>query len=287
MAQSRHQASLAAGRPINWLEAVNSQVALAPISMDNLRGLGNKPSPMDEPSIPGPYKLATAPSLPAVFAQRGKAAGAVTRGYRGAMGKVEKLFRWINQSAYLVSVPFLVLLLLGMFIGSNSLMGLGATAVIVLNIGRIVAGVANLAVIPFRESPIQGIFFLIPPITFFYMYQNWHKVHQPVKRIVGPILTIALVAAAFVAEPWIRGEGKAKGSIKNQVKSGVGSLKKEMQGQIGKVPNLNMDDLKALQNKAEGAIKSLNAEDTLKAIEGRLQDAGKSIENQGASAKQR
>ena len=61
VAPSRPQPSLAAGRPINWLEAVNSQVALAPISMDNLRGLGNKLSPMDEPSIPGPYKLASAP----------------------------------------------------------------------------------------------------------------------------------------------------------------------------------------------------------------------------------
>ena len=287
IAPSRNQPSQAAGRPINWLEAVNSQVALAPISMDGLRGLGKRPSPMDEPSIPGPYKLATAPSLPALHYAGGKSAGAVTRGYRQAMGHVQKLFRWLNQGAYLVSVPFLMLLLLGLIVGNTSLMSLGATAVIALSIGRIVAGVANLAVIPFRESPIQGIFFLIPPITFFYIYQNWHKVRGPVKRIVGPILTIALVAAAFVAEPWIRGEGKAKGSIQDQVKSGVGSLKKEMRGQIGKVPNLDVDDLKALQNKAESTLKSLNAEDALKAVEGRLQDVGKSIESQGASAKPR
>ena len=101
-------------------------------------------------------------------------------------------------------------LLLGLATGSHSLMVLGATAVIVLNIGRIVAGVANLVVIPFRESPIQGVLFLIPPITFFYMYQNWHKVHRPVKRIVGPILTIAMVAAAFVAEPWIGAKARRK-----------------------------------------------------------------------------
>ncbi len=287
VAPARPQPSQAAGRPINWLEAVNSQVALAPISMNGLRGLGNRPSPMDEASIPGPYKLATARSIPALNYAGGKPAGAVTRGYRQGMGKVQKLFRWINQSAYLVSVPFLMLLLLGLFVGSTSLMSLGATAVIALSIGRIVAGVANLVVIPFRESPIQGIFFLIPPITFFYIYQNWHKVQGPVKRIVGPILTIALVAAAFVAEPWFRGEGKAKGSIQDQVKSGVGSLKKGMGEQIGKVPNLELKDLKGLQNKAESALKSLNAGDALKSVEGRLQDAAKSIENQGASAKPR
>jgi hypothetical protein len=182
------------------------------------------------------------------------------------MGEVQKLFRRINQSAYLVSVPFLMCLLLGLAVGSKSLMALGATAVIALNIGRIAAGVANLVVIPFRESPIQGILFLIPPITFLYMYQNWHKVHLPVKRIVGPILTIALVVAAFVAEPWIRGEGKSKGSIQDQVKSGIGTLKEGMQEELGKVPNLNVDDLKSLENRAT---------DDLKSIEERIGDSSK------------
>ena len=36
---SRPQPSFAAGRPLNWLEAVNSQVALAPITMDGMPGL--------------------------------------------------------------------------------------------------------------------------------------------------------------------------------------------------------------------------------------------------------
>jgi hypothetical protein len=203
------------------------------------------------------------------------------------MGKVQKLFRWLNQSAYLVSVPFLMLLLLGMVVGSNSLMGLGATGAILLNIGRIVAGVANLAVIPFRESPIQGILFLIPPITFFYMYQNWYKMKNPVKRIVGPIVTLALVGAAFLVEPALRSARTTEGSLEERVKAGVSTLKKEARGQIGKVQNLDVDDLKALQNKAEGALKSLNAGGAVKAIEGRLQDAKKSIQNPGDSDKKR
>jgi len=256
-APSRPQPSLAAGRPINWLEAVNSQVALAPISMDNLRGLGNRPSSMDEPSIPGPYKLATAPSLPALEAIGGKPAGAVTRGYRHGMGKVQKLFRWLNESAYLVSVPFLMYLLLGLAVGNHSLMVLGATAVVVLNIGRIVAGVANLVVIPFRESPIQGVLFLIPPLTFIYMAQHWHKTERPVKRILGPILTIGMVAMAFMVEPWLKGEGKSKGSIQDQGKAGVRSLEKGIAKQIGEVPNLKMDGLNSLEQKAANALKSI------------------------------
>ena len=41
--------------------------------------------------------------------------------------------------------------------------------VVLLNIGRLVAGLANLVVIPFREGIAQGVFFLIPPFTFFYL----------------------------------------------------------------------------------------------------------------------
>jgi len=272
---TRPQPSLAAGRPINWLEAVNSQVALAPISMDNLRGLGNRPSPMDEPSIPGPYKLASAPSLPALEAIGGKPAGAVTRGYRQGMGKFQKLFRWINESAYFVSVPFLMCLLLGLVVQNHALMVLGATAVVVLNIGRIVAGVANLVVIPFRESPIQGVLFLIPPLTFFYMAQNWHKMQRPVKRVVGPILTIGMVALAFMAEPWLKGEGKSKGSIQDQAKAGVRALKEGMKEKMGKIPNLNIDGLNTLEQKASAAFKSLNAGDALKSIEEHVKNPGK------------
>jgi hypothetical protein len=275
MAPSRPLPSLAAGRPINWLEAVNSQVALAPISMDNFRGLGNKPTPMDEPSIPGPYKLATAPSLPALDVIGGKPAGALTRGYRQGMGKFQKLFRWLNESAYLVSVPFLMCLLLGLAVGNHSLMVLGATAVVVLNIGRIVAGVANLVVIPFRQSPIQGVPFLIPPLTFIHMAQHWHKMERPVKRIVGPILTIVLVALAFMAEPWMKGQGKSKGSIQDQIKASARSLKKGIGKQVGEVPNLNLDGLNSLERKAADALKEINAGDALKSIEEHVKDPGK------------
>ncbi len=166
-AAARSRPSIAAARPVNWRDVVVSQVALAPISSDNLRAIRPKPSPFDDPVGPaGPYKLATAPSLPALDSHGGRAAGALTRGYRQGLGKVEKIFRWINQSAYLVSVPFLMCLLAGLALGNHSLMVLGATVVIALNIGRVVAGIGNLAAIAFRESPMQGVLFLIPPVTF-------------------------------------------------------------------------------------------------------------------------
>jgi hypothetical protein len=226
---------LAAGRPIKWLEAViTSQVALAPISLEGMRGLQRKPVVADEPSIPGPYQMMSFPSLPAFGANRGRPAGAVTRGYKQGMGKFEKLFRWLNESAYLVSVPFLICMLLGLAVKSHSLMVLGATVVVLLNVTRIVTGVANLVTIPFKDSPIQGVLFLIPPLTFIYMSQHWRKMHRPAKRIAGPILTITMVLLAFIAEPWLK--GKAKGSIEAQVEAGARSMEEGMQRELGKTP---------------------------------------------------
>ena len=129
--------------------------------------------------------------------------------------------------------------------------------------------------IPFRQSPIQGVLFLIPPLTFIYMAQHWHKMERPVKRIVGPILTIGMVALAFLAEPWLRGEGKSKGSMQDQVKASADTLKKGIGKQLGEAPNLNLDGLNSLERKAAAALKEMNAGDSLKSIEEHVKIPGK------------
>jgi hypothetical protein len=197
------------------------------------------------------------------------------------MGQFQKLFRWLNEIAYFVSVPFLMCLLLGLALRNHSLMVLGATVVVLLNLGRIVAGVANLVVIPFRDSPIQGIFFLIPPITFIYLAQSWHKFKKPVQRIIGPILTIGFVALAFVIEPWLKGERKPKGSLHDQVQSGIGSIRQGVREGISESEKLNVPDLNKLVPKAEGALKSIQSGEALKSIQS--SELYKSIEKRVAN----
>ena len=274
-ASFRPHPSVSAGRPISWIDAVNSHVALAPITAIDLKALPEKPSPLDDPSTPGPYKLASAPSLPAYRERADKPAGPVTLGYRQSLVRIQRLFRWINESAYLVSVPFLMCLLLGLALQNHGLVVLGASAVVLLNIGRIAAGLANLVVIPFRESPIQGILFLIPPITFIYLAQRWSKVRKPVQRIVGPILTIGLVALALAAEPWLKGKGKAQGSIEEQARSGLHSMKTNTKGQLGEISSLKMQGLEKLGQKAGAVVKSLESSELLPSLEEQAKDAGK------------
>jgi hypothetical protein len=109
-----------------------------------------------------------------------------------------------------------MIVLLGLVSRNHSVLLLGATVVVLLNIGRVLAGLANLAAIAFRDGVIQGLLFLIPPITFVYLAQHWQKVQKPVKRVVGPILTILLAIAAVSFEPMLRGGGKAEGATAKQ-----------------------------------------------------------------------
>ena len=87
------QPSMAAGRPTNWLEAVTSQVGLAPISMQDMKRLpGSKSAWADEKSIAGPYKLAAAPSLPAMRAGEARPRGPSPADIAGAWARSRSSF---------------------------------------------------------------------------------------------------------------------------------------------------------------------------------------------------
>jgi len=115
----------------------------------------------------------------------------------------------VNEFAYLLSVPFLMLMLIGATMHNRGLALLGAEAVVLLNIGRIVAGLANILAVPFRDGPATGLLFLVPPFTIKYMIDNWNKLKRPTQRVAVPIMTIGLVVLAFVFIPSLSGDSKA------------------------------------------------------------------------------
>jgi hypothetical protein len=175
------------------------------------------------------------------------------------MGKFQKFFRWLNESAYLVSVPFIMCILLGLAIQSHWLLVVGATVVVLLNIGRILAGLANLVVIPFRDSPLQGILFLIPPITFYYLWKNWPRVHRPVRRIAVPIATLGLVLLAFVAEAWLEGRARSRASVDDSLQPGARSMDAGLSGKANGAAKPDVDGLGDLLPKASEALRSLES----------------------------
>lgn len=245
-----------AGRPMNWIEAVTSQVALAPVTAEGLRPVQRPmlPSALDDASVSGPYLMRSMPSLAPLPGAGGRPAGAATRAYRKELGRAQRLFRWLNESAYLVSVPFLLLILIGIVFKSQPLALLGATGAVLLNIGRVGAGLANLVVIPFRDSPVQGVLFLIPPLTFYYLWKNWDRVRKPVLRVLGPIGTIGLVVLAFSFIPWLRPGGADPGTVEGRLTSGAAELKAGIKDQIRSAKDVDVDQVRS---RAEGALRSL------------------------------
>jgi hypothetical protein len=236
------------GKSLAWLAAANSNVALAPLSVDSMPiGGGHRPGKPKYDEDLGdskPYQLAQ----PLVKAARGPSSHAASGAkmlWRRELGVVQKLFRKVNETAYLISVPFLLLILLGAIISQRQLALAGATAVVLLEIARIVSGIANLAIVPFRDGIFQGIMFLIPPLTFFYLSSHWKQMKKPTMRIVGPIVTIAAVFLAFTLVPTLRKDHKmvsVKG-LKNEIGNEARQLKGEMIGEVNKAKSLDVDSL--------------------------------------------
>lgn len=237
---------------------VASQVGLKPLSvaaMPAIRRPNLGPSPLDDASFSGLYVVKPPIVRPTVkgLGQPSKPAGFLTRFYRGKIGGVQGLMRFINESAYLLSVPFLVLLIFGVLVQNKPLAYLGATLVVLLNIGRFLSGLVNLVLIEFRASPLKGILFLIPPINLFVIAGNWKKYRKPTLRIVEPALTLAAVVLAFTFVPWLTSTGeKRTGNLTDQLKQGVQELEAGIQQKLGTLPA----DVKALPEQAKSFLRN-------------------------------
>ncbi len=216
----------------SWLKAGVSQAVLAPITLDRMPIGYRRPSALDDAEDSKPYVLAQP-----MLENRGRVKvqdNAVVRAWRRQLGGLQKIFRKISQAAYLFSVPFIMILLLGIAVRNRPMALLGATVVVLLNIGRLVAGAANLAVVPFRD----GV--------------NPNKMRKPAWRVAEPALTIGLVVLAFTFIPWLSRGRSAKGGLIDRVRAGARDLKQDMKGEVDRVV-----DVEKLGAQAQEKIKEL------------------------------
>jgi hypothetical protein len=206
----------------SWLKAGISKVGLAPLSVDRMP-VYRRPSALDDAEDSKPYALAK--PLQTARGRPGSNINPALVLWRRQLGGIQKLFRKINQAAYLISVPFVIILIFGIVVKSRHTAVLGATAVILLNIGRIAAGLANLAVVPFRDG------------------LNFEKMKKPLIRVIEPIGWITAVFLAFALVPWLRSTESAKGTIAEQLRSGADDLRRDVKGELNRV--VDADKLEA------------------------------------------
>jgi hypothetical protein len=176
------------------------------------------PSPLDDAEDSKPYVLAQP-----IDEGRGPVRSqdnVVLRVWRGQIGRVQKILRWIDGTAYLISVPFIMLILLGWMARNRPMALLGAVVVILLNIGRLVTAGASLAVVPLRD----GI--------------NWKKLKKPLRRLAEPVITIGLVVLAFLFIPFLAtGKPSTKG-IAGAINAGQEAMKKSALGELYKAKEI-------------------------------------------------
>jgi hypothetical protein len=156
-------------------------------------------------------------------------------------------------------VPFLALLIFGVLVHNRPLVMLGSTLVVLLNLGRLATGLANLILIPFRDNPILGVLFFIPPITVVYCIANWKRVKKPVKRIIEPALTLAAVVLAFTFVPWLHGaRPRSTGDLNAELRQGVEELESDIRKQVGTLPS----ELRNLPGRAQELLKKSTSGDS-------------------------
>lgn len=225
----------------SWLRAAATNVGLSPLTVNQLPMLGRDQgrSLLDDIGDSKPYLLAG----PDPYAKSGGGSGppnAAVQAWRKETGKLQRLFRWLNESAYLVSIPFLFILLFGVATKGRGMALFGATFVVLLNLARIVAGVANLVMVPLRDG------------------LNTRKMKKPFRRILEPIITIGLIILGFTFIPWLSSDRSASGSIADRVKAEAAELKSEMKGELSKTAEKASGvDLERLGNQARDKLQNL------------------------------
>ncbi|MFN0055608.1 MAG: hypothetical protein ACKV0T_25960 [Planctomycetales bacterium] len=232
------------GRAERWLEAVNSQIGLKPVTMPSIAAIRQRPrdEPEDDPRTS--YKVVLPRELRQKNRITSRPAGMIKvgylqglRSYKNFWGNLAALFRWINETAYGLSIPFLILAIVGAIMNKHSLTVLGISVIVLLNIARLGSGLFNLAVIPFRDNPIKGVLFLFPPVTAYYMWTNRYRWRKPIRRVLSPLATLAVVIAAYVYIPWLNGNQEARGKLEDRIGSAVRGIRQgisESTTEVGK-----------------------------------------------------
>jgi hypothetical protein len=259
-----------AHRGMNWREAVTSQLALKPITEDMLPAVRARPQPKPEPEEREPnYKLksVTKDSLPALghkepefekarpgsvyqmviprelqkeMAARNRGPSAVQKGYAQGVHSYRKFFNtlaklsgWISNTSYTVSFVFLLLAIAGGMINRHSLAVFALSAIVIFNLVGLAGDLVNLVMLSFRKNPIQGVLFLIPPVTLIYLLTDWRRYRETVNRMMVPVFMLCLVLAAYTFIPWLQGDKpsqKTPGTLGERINKAAESIKRDVGG---------------------------------------------------------
>lgn len=232
---------------------VPSNVGLAPVSHRSLERVAKIDREFLQEDKPGPYKVSNEETPWERRKRRkrksSKPPSALKEFYWARMHGLLKFLKGLSDFGYLLSIPFITMILIAVILGSREWAVTGATGVVLINVVRFYLNLFNLAVLPFRESLSQGIMFLIPPLTLIYLFKRWKKMKRGAKRLVGPTIQIAGVFLAFIFIPVLSSGSLGEGaSIRERINAESESLKKDISSEAKKAGDETVKGARRLGN---------------------------------------
>ena len=153
--------------------------------------------------------------------------------YRLFFGLLGRLTTWISETSYTVSFILIILAVASGMVGRHALATTVCGVIVALNLVGLAGDIVSLATLSFKKNPLQGGLFLIPPFTFYYLWTDWYRYRDTVLRMRIPLMTLALVVAAYLFVPWLRGGIKAELPAVAAVEEAVDSVEEKLAGQKG------------------------------------------------------
>jgi hypothetical protein len=161
--------------------------------------LANRVTPAANSFAPG-----TTPAVPS-------GASPILVAYRLFFGLLGRVTTWISETSYTVSFILIILAVASGMVGRHALATTVCGVIVALNLVGLAGDIVSLVTLSFRKNPLQGGLFLIPPFTLYYLWTDWYRYRDTVLRMRIPLITLALVVAAYLSVPWLRG------GIKNEL----------------------------------------------------------------------
>jgi hypothetical protein len=186
---------------------------------------------------------------------RSRPAGWIYVKWRASIGILLKLLRWIDSWAYLISVPFVVLMIFGIVAQQRKLVHIGAVVTVVANYGRFWADLLAFFLRPYKDGPIQGLAFLFPPYTLYYLTAHWDRMKPIVRRIATSCIPIVMVVLAYSFLVSVNPEIKDVKGIPAKVKAG----RRELDREIGRGVEQVEEGVRSGVEQVEERVRSLES----------------------------
>ena len=176
-------------------------------------------------------------------------AGWVQTKWRAGVSSVLKVFRLVDTWAYLISIPFLILMILGIAAENRPLIHTGAVMVVLANYGRFWADLLAFFVRPYKDGPFHGLAFLFPPYMLYYLVTRWDYMERILRRIAMsciPIVAVVLIYAFLPsANPQsrdLKGFGARLEAGKQELDQEINSDLKRLEKKLNKLtePKVNV-----------------------------------------------